>query len=132
MSRILLVLLVAFTPTLVLALEVEVTENLANLNIKTVPTNAEITLNSETIGMAPIRDLILPSGEYTICALLSGWEPIERNVVLEAGTTTDVRFHLAKDVKGWFRARDAYIGFGLFWVVLGLSVAFWLGTADMG
>lgn len=133
MGRVLLTALIAFTPTLVIALEAETTKELADLNIKTVPDNAEITLDSEKIGVAPISDLILPPGEYTIRVLLSGWDPIERNVVLEPGTTTDVRFHLVKKGgKGWFRARDAYIGFGFFWVVLGMSVAFWLGTVDMG
>lgn len=132
MYRLIFIALIAFTPALVLAAETEKVEELASLNVVTVPGCVEIKVNSETIGFAPIRDLGLPPGEYVISASFDGTEPIERNVILETGVPTDVWFYSAKGAgDGWFRGRDFLIGIGLFFVVLGLGLVIAFNTVEM-
>lgn len=125
MDRLILAVLIAFVPVLALAAETEDTEKPASLNVKTVPDNAEIAVNSEAVGVAPVRGLVLTPDEYAVTVFFAGSEPVEKNIVLEAGTTTDVRFYLNKgdgNDEGWFSGRDWLFGFALFWGVLGLSL----------
>jgi hypothetical protein len=131
MYRVMLAALVAFVPTLILAADtLEVTE-LATLNVVTVPGYAEIKVNSETIGFAPIRDLAMPSGEYVISAFFDENEPIEKNITLTPGDATDVWFYATEGAgRSWFRTRDFLIGVGVFWGVIGLYVAIIFNTGD--
>jgi len=133
MYRITLAALIAFAPALVIAAETEKAEEPAKLNVVTVPGYVEIKVNSETIGFAPIRDFALPSGEYVISAYFNETEPIEKDVFLVPGAPTDVWFYSSDGAGGsWFRTRDFLIGVGLFWGVLGLTVAIVFSTADWG
>ncbi|UCE27844.1 MAG: hypothetical protein JSW52_03570 [Candidatus Coatesbacteria bacterium] len=132
MYRIVLAVLVAFTPTLVLAAETEKAEEPATLNVVTVPGYVEIKVNSETIGFAPIRDFALPSGEHVISASFNETEPIEKTVFLVPGVTTDVWFYSADGTgDGWFRGRDYLIGIGLFGIALGLGLVIGFNVVEM-
>ncbi|UCE27840.1 MAG: PEGA domain-containing protein [Candidatus Coatesbacteria bacterium] len=130
MHRIMLATLVAFTPTLVLAAEVEETESTAYLNVNTVPDGIEIVVDNEIVGLTPISRMTFPAGKYSVGALFHGWERVEKDVTLEAGTTTDVRFYsVGEDEKGWFSERDALIGFAAVWGIAGISFLIWFTTA---
>jgi len=125
--------IIALTPTLVLAAEVEDTEKNAYLNVETVPDGVEIVVGNEIIGLTPISRLAFPPGKYNVSALFSGRERVEKEVTLEAGTTTDVRFCFAEGrEKGWFSERDGLIGFALVWGIGGLLILRAFTTADMG
>jgi hypothetical protein len=129
--RVILAVLVAFMPTLVLAAETEENEKAAVLNVKTVPDNAEIAVNSEEVGVAPITGLILPPGEYAVSASFADRDPIDKNVILESGKTDYLYFILNEgDGKSWFSERDALIGFVLFWGITGLSFLIWFTSID--
>jgi hypothetical protein len=131
MYCVILAALVAFVPTLVLAVETEKVEELASLNVETVPYSAEIKVNSETIGNAPIRDLPLSPGFYIISASFDETVLIEKTVILKTGAATDVWFYATEGAGGsWFRTRDFLIGVGLFWGVIGLYVAIIFNTGD--
>ncbi len=133
MYRVMLAALITFTPTLVLAAETEVNEATAILNVKTVPDSAEIAVDSEEVGVAPITGLVLPPGEYVISACFAGGDPIDKNVVLEPGKTDYLYFIMNEgDGKGWFVERDALIGFVLFWGITGISFLIWFTSADWG
>jgi hypothetical protein len=135
MCRIILGIIVALTPTLVLAAEVENLEKPAYLKVETVPDGVEIMVDNEIVGLTPILRLAFPSGEYSIGALFPGGERAEKNVALEAGTTTDVRFYSVEgegNEKGWFSGRDALISFALVWGLMGFSILIAFSEADFG
>ena len=133
MFRILFAVIIALTPTLVLAAEVEGLGKIAYLKVETVPDGVEIVVDNEIVGLTPILRLAFPPGEYRVSALFPGRERIEKSVVLEAGTTTDVRFYSVEgDEKGWFSERDALIGFGLVWGLMGLSILIAFSKAYSG
>ena len=133
MYRIVLAALVAFVPTLVLAAEAEDNEGTAILNVKTVPDRAEIIVDSETAGVAPIHRLLLSPGEHVISASFANGDRVDKNVVLESGKTDYLYFIMNEgNGKGWFSERDALIGFVLFWGVTGISFLIWFTSADWG
>lgn len=125
--------MVAFTPALALAAEVDKSETPAYLNVNTIPDGVEIIINNETVGFAPISRLAYPPGEYRISASFSGRERLEKDVVLETGTTTAVSFYyVGEDEKDWFSERDALVGFVLVWGITGIAFLHWFMTADWG
>jgi ABC-type transport system substrate-binding protein len=129
MWRINLTVIIALTPTMVMA--AETAEGLATLNVETVPGYVEIKVNSETIGFAPIRDFALPSGEYVVTAVFNEKVTIEKSVFLKPGTATDVWFYSAEgEGSSRFSTRNLLIGVGLF-VVLGLGIAIMFSVDDM-
>jgi hypothetical protein len=131
--RVILVAVTALTPTWVLAGEINDTEKPAYLNVETTPDGVEIILNNETVGFAPISRLAFPPGEYRVSALFPGRERVEKDVVLETGTTTAVNFYsVGESEKGWFSERDALIGFGLVWCLMGFSILIGFSKADFG
>lgn len=135
MCRIMLGTIIALTPTLVLAAEAEGLEKPAYLKVETVPDGVEIVVDNEIVGLTPISRLVFPPGEYRVSALFPGRERVEKGVVLEAGTTTDVRFYSTEGNgkgEGWFSERDALIGFGLVWGLMGLSILIAFSKADFG
>lgn len=133
MCRIILGIIVVLTPTLVLAAEIEDAEKNAYLNVETVPDGVEIVVDNEIVGLTPILRLAFPPGEYRVSALFPGRERVEKSVILEAGTTADVRFYsVGGDDKGWFSERDALAGFALVWGLMGFSILIAISEADFG
>jgi hypothetical protein len=133
MFRICLAVIIVLTPTLVLAAGVEESEGTAYLNVRTVPDGVEVVVGSEIVGLSPISRLTFPAGEYRVGALFLGRERVERDVILEAGTTTDVRFYSTEGKKErWFSERDGLIGFALVWGIGGLLILRAFATADLG
>jgi hypothetical protein len=130
--RIMLATLVAFTPMLVLAAEVDDMGKPSYLSINTVPDGVEIVVGNEIIGLSPISRLAFPPGEYRVGALFPARESVEKSVILEAGTTTDVRFYASEGNvhgEGGFSERDGLIGFAAVWGIVGISFLIWFATA---
>jgi|GEM_PF-1884115 len=132
MYRILFAVIIALTPTLAVAAEVDETKKNAYLNVETVPDGVEIVVGNEIVGSTPMSRLAFPPGEYRVGALFGGSERVEKDVTLEVGTTTDVRFYSSEvNGEGWFSERDGLIGFALVWGIGGLLILGAFGTAGL-
>lgn len=67
--------------------------NPATLSVTSEPAGAQISVDGVTVGKAP-QDVALKPGQHRVKAVMSGYFPLEQDIVLDPGGKQDVRLPL--------------------------------------
>lgn len=70
------------------------------ITIETDPLGAEVTLNDRSLGPTPITDREVVEGTYTLRIVRAGFDPVEEEIVLEAGGRESRQFRLNPNARG--------------------------------
>ena len=82
-----------------LKLQVQLRALVGSLSVQSTPPGAQILLNGEPIGAAPVQREQLPiAAPYRVVARLAGYQDAEREVELEVGKSTSLTISLARNL----------------------------------